>query len=338
MKEIQPSDYQVFVAGIKEKIRQVQLKAMQAVNRELINLYTGIGQMIVEKQEDESPSIGIIICKTKRRTVVEYALKNTGSPVDIASCFDSDFINAIFEMFNELCRYLLHRYYYLQYIKAIHPVPSRYKYPNLFLSCRGFAGKPLQILLIPQTQMKHILALLLLVLPLLANGQAISYPKTLPVRSYSVGIAPGINGGKFNMDEGPGIFAIAGFPINYSYDVNFRYGWFPNGPDYFGANIKWLFREQRRQYFTASTGLHYFYDMGFDLTAIYTYTVSYSFNLAAGLDFDLSFNQDIDRYFWLPLNIGYNIDDRIYLYLEYDLPVSEMSWDILSAGATFVIR
>jgi hypothetical protein len=36
------------------------------------------------KQKDENPSIGIIICKTKRRTVVEYALKNTGSPVGVA--------------------------------------------------------------------------------------------------------------------------------------------------------------------------------------------------------------------------------------------------------------
>jgi predicted nuclease of restriction endonuclease-like (RecB) superfamily len=36
------------------------------------------------KQEDENPSIGIIICKTKRRTVVEYALKNTGSPMGVA--------------------------------------------------------------------------------------------------------------------------------------------------------------------------------------------------------------------------------------------------------------
>ena len=36
------------------------------------------------KQEDENPSIGIIICKSKRRTVVEYALKNTGSPMGVA--------------------------------------------------------------------------------------------------------------------------------------------------------------------------------------------------------------------------------------------------------------
>jgi predicted nuclease of restriction endonuclease-like (RecB) superfamily len=36
------------------------------------------------RQEGENPSIGIIICKTKKRTVVEYALRNTGSPMGIA--------------------------------------------------------------------------------------------------------------------------------------------------------------------------------------------------------------------------------------------------------------
>jgi len=51
MKEIRQSDYHAFVKEIKEKIQQAQLKAMQAVNRELINLYTEIGQMIVDKQE-----------------------------------------------------------------------------------------------------------------------------------------------------------------------------------------------------------------------------------------------------------------------------------------------
>jgi len=36
------------------------------------------------KQEDENPSIGIIICKSKNKTVVEYALKETASPIGIA--------------------------------------------------------------------------------------------------------------------------------------------------------------------------------------------------------------------------------------------------------------
>ena len=37
------------------------------------------------KQEVENPSIGIIICKSKSKTVVEYALKKTSNPVGIAS-------------------------------------------------------------------------------------------------------------------------------------------------------------------------------------------------------------------------------------------------------------
>lgn len=38
-----------------------------------------------EKTEDENPAIGIIICKEKNRTVVEYALKKVNAPMGIAS-------------------------------------------------------------------------------------------------------------------------------------------------------------------------------------------------------------------------------------------------------------
>jgi len=37
------------------------------------------------KQEDENPSIGIIICKSKNKMIVEYALKKATSPIGIAS-------------------------------------------------------------------------------------------------------------------------------------------------------------------------------------------------------------------------------------------------------------
>jgi len=37
------------------------------------------------KQPDENPSIGIIICKSKSKTVVEYALKESKSPIGVAS-------------------------------------------------------------------------------------------------------------------------------------------------------------------------------------------------------------------------------------------------------------
>jgi predicted nuclease of restriction endonuclease-like (RecB) superfamily len=39
----------------------------------------------IKKAEHENPSIGIIICKSKNRTVVEYALKRTDTPIGIAN-------------------------------------------------------------------------------------------------------------------------------------------------------------------------------------------------------------------------------------------------------------
>lgn len=37
------------------------------------------------KLPDENPSVGIIICKSKDKTYVEYALKQTGAPIGVAT-------------------------------------------------------------------------------------------------------------------------------------------------------------------------------------------------------------------------------------------------------------
>jgi len=34
---------------------------------------------------DENPSIGIIVCKSKSRTIVEYALKTTDVPIGVST-------------------------------------------------------------------------------------------------------------------------------------------------------------------------------------------------------------------------------------------------------------
>ena len=52
MDKIPDSDYQSFVKEIKEKIHRAQQRAMRAVNRELLSLYSDIGKSIVEKQEN----------------------------------------------------------------------------------------------------------------------------------------------------------------------------------------------------------------------------------------------------------------------------------------------
>ena len=35
--------------------------------------------------EDENPSIGIILCKSKDKTVVEYALRDSDKPIGVAT-------------------------------------------------------------------------------------------------------------------------------------------------------------------------------------------------------------------------------------------------------------
>jgi len=37
------------------------------------------------RQEDENPSIGIILCKDKSRTIVEYALRDANKPIGVAT-------------------------------------------------------------------------------------------------------------------------------------------------------------------------------------------------------------------------------------------------------------
>lgn len=37
------------------------------------------------RQEDENPSIGIILCKSKNRTIVEYAIRDTSQPIGIST-------------------------------------------------------------------------------------------------------------------------------------------------------------------------------------------------------------------------------------------------------------
>jgi hypothetical protein len=37
------------------------------------------------KLKDENPAIGIILCKEKNRTIVEYALRETKKPIGVAA-------------------------------------------------------------------------------------------------------------------------------------------------------------------------------------------------------------------------------------------------------------
>jgi predicted nuclease of restriction endonuclease-like (RecB) superfamily len=59
-KDLLPTDYQAFLATIKARIQQAQLKAMVAVNTELTLLYWQIGRSILERQQAEGWGTGVI--------------------------------------------------------------------------------------------------------------------------------------------------------------------------------------------------------------------------------------------------------------------------------------
>jgi predicted nuclease of restriction endonuclease-like (RecB) superfamily len=59
-RDILPSDYHAFLQSIKTRVQQAQLKAVVAVNTELIVLYWQIGREILQRQEKEGWGTGVI--------------------------------------------------------------------------------------------------------------------------------------------------------------------------------------------------------------------------------------------------------------------------------------
>ena len=95
MSGIATTAYKTFLKEIKERIHKAQYDAFKAVHKELIALYWDIGKSIVVKQaklaiQDEYSFDfleigGIILCKDKNRTIVEYALKDTKKPIGVST-------------------------------------------------------------------------------------------------------------------------------------------------------------------------------------------------------------------------------------------------------------
>ena len=89
-------------------------------------------------------------------------------------------------------------------------------------------------------------------------------------------------------------------------------------------------------------GLHYWDNFGVDITGLFTYLLKNDISLSGGLDFDINYDPDMDGNVrfraWLPVNIGFNINDNTFLYAEYDLQISQWSWGIAAIGANFIFR
>jgi len=203
------------------------------------------------------------------------------------------------------------------------------------------------------SRMKRFILLLLFVIPVMASGQVVNFAKTLPVRSYSLGITPTYFLGADNVgirsigvdNDQFGAFAVGvsgGYGLQYSLDVNAKFIYVMGGKPFIGAGLQYLVHEGRNSYFSVIGGLHYWDNFGVDLTGLFSYALNYNVNISAGLDVDVNYDPEMPNKIrprvWLPVNIGYNISRYTYLYAEFDLRVSQWSWGILAVGANFIFR
>lgn len=189
--------------------------------------------------------------------------------------------------------------------------------------------------------MKRLLFLILFSTSLTLYAQVVNFPKTIPERAWSVGLSPAyhIDSDVIMFDAGGASIALnGGYGILYSLDVNARYMYFFNGADYIGVDAQYLIYETRKSYVSAVAGLHYWDVFGCDLSGFYTYSPRYEFSFSVGLDMDLSFAEDVNTRFWIPLNVGYMLNEMMFLYAEYNLPVSDLSWSIVALGINVILR
>jgi len=188
---------------------------------------------------------------------------------------------------------------------------------------------------------KKLFLLSLVIWSVAVSGQVVNFAKTLPQRSFSVGLASSyhIDNDVILFDAGGmAYFVNAGYGLQYSIDLNLKYGYFVNGTDYMSVDMQYLLHESRQSYFSVIAGLHRWDEYGFDLTGLYTFAFRYWLNFSAGVDMDLDFATDVNPRFWVPLNVGFIANEVMFVYLEYNLPVSERAWDIVALGINFIIR
>jgi hypothetical protein len=201
--------------------------------------------------------------------------------------------------------------------------------------------------------MKRLFLLPLLLVPALLSAQVADYARTLPARSYSVGLTPAwyfdnasVGLRSIGVEAGgggaPAVGISGGYGVNYSMDLGLKAIYVFNGKPFFGADIQYLVYETRQSYVSLIGGLHYWDNVGVDLTGIFTFSPRYNINFTVGLDLDVNYDPDMDSNirsrFWVPVNLGWHISDYTVLFAEYNLQVSELSWGILALGGKVIIR
>jgi hypothetical protein len=153
----------------------------------------------------------------------------------------------------------------------------------------------------------------------------------LTPKHFSAGLNPVIEDNSF------GMYLFGGYGIRNNVDFNVRYRYL-KASNYLGANLKWGLKKTGKVNISLMTGAHYASYVGLDIGLSACFPVNNSLLIFTGLDSDINFNINFERFFWLPLGIEMNLSPMVSIIVEADVPLVEFAPGVFSGGVLIYIN
>lgn len=133
-----------------------------------------------------------------------------------------------------------------------------------------------------------------------------------------------------------GIYLHGGMGLNDRINIDVKVGVL-EGYDYYGGDIEFLLRDTDRMSLSLIAGAHVKNLFVLDAGLSACLPLSKKVVFFTGLDMDLSFENDIVHYTWIPFGLDAKVTKDISLIFEVDLPMSEWAWNIYGCGLVFYL-
>ncbi|MCB8995545.1 MAG: hypothetical protein H6538_08050 [Bacteroidales bacterium] len=178
---------------------------------------------------------------------------------------------------------------------------------------------------------KILIACTLIFSSFLLYSQSFNSGEILKPGHISAGINPVL------VNNGLGIYLHGGYGLINKVDLGVRYGVF-EGADYVGADLEWGIRSTKRFDISLVTGAHAVKYFGLDLGVAASFYLGPHATLLTGVDGDINFNDNNDRFFWWPVGVQVAMSKRTSFILEVDIPLVDFAPGIFGGGFSFSLN
>ncbi len=138
------------------------------------------------------------------------------------------------------------------------------------------------------------------------------------------------------VNNGLGLYLHGGFGILSEVDLEMKYGMFERD-DYIGADLEWKLRKTSRMNLSVVTGAHTYRNFGLDLGVVASFLLNSKVTFFTGIDADINYNKNHDRFYWLPVGVEINWRKRAGFFMEADIPMADFTPGIFGGGMRFYI-